>query len=425
VENPLNENHFDAIVVGSGPSGATLAKELSLRNKKVLILERGGDEPLQENVRSLLSILGSVPVGDKLVAPRAFTSGGTTALYFAVAEFPPLEPFLALGIDLSQALEEAKRELPLATVPDELLGSQSLRIRDSALALGFPWRKNTMLIDFSKCPGGYAYEAKWNARIHVRQAIDAGALLVTRARVTKALVENNEAVGVEYKVRQKKKESAARQVFGKKVIFAGGGAASPILLRNSGMTNMGSSGFYCHPNFGLFGLIPGLKAGPSFVASTGMDAGDGIGVGDGNPTRALYRMFMLGHRRWVRAFLYSQSVGVGVMVKEGMGGGLQENNRYHKELEKEDLARLDQGEEMARRILQHAGARHIHKTALGAAHVGGAVKIGEHVDENLETEYRNLHVCDGSVIPESVKVSPTMTLISLGKYLANRLAPVL
>ena len=37
---------LDAIVVGSGPGGATVAKELSQRNKKVLILEWGDNAPL-------------------------------------------------------------------------------------------------------------------------------------------------------------------------------------------------------------------------------------------------------------------------------------------------------------------------------------------------------------------------------------------
>ena len=37
---------FDAIVVGSGPGGAAVARELSRRGWKVLILERGGKAPV-------------------------------------------------------------------------------------------------------------------------------------------------------------------------------------------------------------------------------------------------------------------------------------------------------------------------------------------------------------------------------------------
>ena len=40
------EKDIDFIIVGSGPGGATVAKELSERKKKVLILEWGDNDPL-------------------------------------------------------------------------------------------------------------------------------------------------------------------------------------------------------------------------------------------------------------------------------------------------------------------------------------------------------------------------------------------
>jgi choline dehydrogenase-like flavoprotein len=36
---PWQEENFDAIVVGTGPGGATVARELGRRKKKVLVLE--------------------------------------------------------------------------------------------------------------------------------------------------------------------------------------------------------------------------------------------------------------------------------------------------------------------------------------------------------------------------------------------------
>jgi len=113
------------------------------------------------------------------------------------------------------------------------------------------------------------------------------------------------------------------------------------------------------------------------------------------------------------------------VFQEGSGGELRENGRYYKQLKEEDLGKLAKGEEVARQIIQNAGGKHLFKTTLGAAHVGGAVRIKEHVDENLQTEYRNLYVCDGSVIPDSVKISPTLTLICLGKHLGKHLSGAL
>ena len=190
------------------------------------------------------------------------------------------------------------------------------------------------------------------------------------------------------------------------------------------MKRIMNSGFYCHPSFGLFGTISCLKAGDSFVGSMGQVVEDNIGVGDGNLPRAFYRMFMLSHHRLIRAFRHSSSIGVLTMVKEGLGGGLREDGRYYKQFTQEDLSKLKRAEEIAHQILRHAGARHIFKSKPAASHIGGSIRIKEHLDENLQTEYRNLHVCDGSVIPVNVRVAPTFTLICLGKYLANRLWPV-
>jgi hypothetical protein len=415
------EREFEAIIVGSGPAGATLARELSKRKRKVLILERGGNTLVREGSPALASILSFVPVTDDLVAPRAFTTGGTTALYFGVVEFPPLDDFRALGIDLSEELDEAKRELPLVIVPDELLGAQSLKLRHAAVELGYEWSKSTMMVDLAKCPSGYTPESKWTARSYVQDAVAHGATLINRARVLRVLLDKGEAIGVEYEVRKSEKDMEIRRAFGAKIILAAGGAASPMLLRDSGIRSVMNSGFYCHPNFGMFGLLPGLKTRDTFVGCGGTLIDDELAVGDLNFARAFYRLFMLSNRRFIRAFRHASSIGVVVMLREGPGGGLREDGRYYKQLTGHDLRKLQRGEEIARRILQQAGARHIFKAKPAAAHVGGTIRIGEHLDENLQTEYRNLFVCDGSVIPANIKTTPTFTLICLGKYLARRL----
>jgi choline dehydrogenase-like flavoprotein len=361
-------------------------------------------------------------VGDNLAVARAFTTGGTTAIYFAVADYPPLEVFRSLGIDLAGELEEAKRELPLAVLPDELMGAQAMRVRESALELGYVWKKKTMLVDLSKCAAGYTYEAKWNARRYVLEAVAEGATLINRARVLKVLVSKKQAVGVEYKIQRGKKDFETRHAFGAKIILASGATASPLILRDSGIRNVADGGFYCLPSFAVFGIVHGLKAGENFVASMGTELQDDIGLGDANFARAFHRMLMLSHRRFIRAIFHAKSIGVGVGVKDGLGGVLREDGRYYKQLTKEDLGKLEKGEHMARQIIENAGGKHLFKSPIGAAHVGGTIRIKKHLDEHLQTEYDNLYVCDGSVIPEEANISPTLTLICLGKHLANHLS---
>jgi GMC oxidoreductase len=278
-----------------------------------------------------------------------------------------------------------------------------------------------MLIDLSKCASGYTSEAKWNARRYVLDAVAEGATLIDRATVLKVLVEKKQAIGVEYKIQRGKKEFEIRHAFGAKIILSAGATASPIILRDSGIRNIASDGFCCYPSFAVFGMVPGLKAGENFIGSMGAQVDEHMAIGDANFARASYRMFMLGRRRFIRAFCHSQSIGVGVGIKDELGGGLQGDGRYYKQLRKEDIGRLEKGEHMARQIIQNAGGKHIFTSPLRASHMGGVIRIKEHIDENLQTEYANLHVCDGSVIPESVRGTPTLTLICLGKYLANHL----
>lgn len=414
-------NQFDVIVVGSGPGGATVAREMSKRGNRVLILERGGNSPLKDSLLSTVSVIGAVPVGDKLVMGRGLTTGGSTAVYLAATVNPKPETFLPLGIDLSPALAEAEQELPLAPLPDAYLRPQSLKLRESAIALGHRLYTARMLVDQSKVASGYSVDAKWTARNYVHEAIGNGATLVNRARVLRVLVEDGRAVGVEYEVRKSKKEVEVRQAFGSKVIVAAGGAATPVILRNSGIRNVADKGFYCHPGFLVFGTVSGLKAQDGFGATWGLLLENGVHVGDANFNRTFFRTVMLGGRKWVRAFTgHSRTVAMGVMVKDNVGGEMRENGTYHKELAKEDLAKLAEGEAHARRVIEHAGGRDIFRSGISASHLGGTLRIREHVDEKLETEIRNLHVCDGSVLPASVN-TPTLSLICLGKYLSKQL----
>ena len=150
----LKRNEFDVIIIGSGTCGATIARELSKEKKKVLILEQGANQPLKETFSGISSIAQEVPLADNIKALRAITTGGSTALYFAVSKLPPLEIFLSLGIDLSKELEEVKKELPLTEFPDELFPPQSIRLRQSMEDLGYSCKKNMFLIDKSKCTSG-------------------------------------------------------------------------------------------------------------------------------------------------------------------------------------------------------------------------------------------------------------------------------
>jgi choline dehydrogenase-like flavoprotein len=112
-----------------------------------------------------------------------------------------------------------------------------------------------------------------------------------------------------------------------------------------------------------------------------------------------------------------------IKVRDDLAGHLTDSGGVRKALTDNDRAKLMKGYEMAKAILEKAGAKGIYKTWYLAAHPGGTVKLGEFVDSDLKMKnFENLYVCDCSVIPEPWGLPPAMTLICLGKRLAKHLA---
>ncbi|EDP94605.1 FAD-dependent oxidoreductase [Kordia algicida OT-1] len=415
--------HYDAIIIGSGTCGATIARELCKQNKKVLILERGATLPLKESLLGIGALANEVPVSGKLKDMRALATGGTSSLYFAVATPPPIDTFKSLGIDLTKEYKEALEELPIDYLPDELLGPQSLKLRDSARELGYDWYNQLMFVDQSKCKSGYTYESKWKAKDYVDDAIKDGATIINKAEVTKVITDNKKAIGVEYKLKKKTKSKKFElcKVFGDKIILTAGVLASPIILRNSGVKNVGDRGFYVDPNLVYFGLIPGLKSEKTFVGAMKADLEEDLALGDVNVIKSFYRLIMLSLLKPRHFFSYSNSIGIGVKVSEPLGGKFLDNGQFQKEFSKDVYKKLDKGSEDALKILKNAGAKHIIKGPMNVTGIGGLLRINEHIDNNLQTEFENLYVCDRSFIPDTFRDPPTLTLVCLAKYLANHL----
>lgn len=413
---------FDVVVVGSGPGGAATARELAARGMRVLILERGRNRPPKDSLLALAAVSDYARIGDEVGFARALTTGGTTALYFGVAEFPPLQAFQALGLDLTAVVEQARGELPMSTPPDDrLLSAQVLRVRDSARELGIPWTKTeAMLIDASKCGHGPRAGAIWRAKAYVDEAVKRGVTLVNRATVRKVLVSGRRAVGVEYDLRIGRRRETHR-AYGERIVLAAGALASPVILRESGV-RVGEHGFYCDPGYLLTAHVKGLRGGELFAGSMGTNTDeDGILVGDGCLPRTMYRGYMASQARFRRLWSHGRSIGIGIMVRDGRGGGIRENGRFHKDFTREETLKLSKAEDLARKIIRHAGGIEVERSEMSAAHLGGLASIGEYVSADLETECERLHVCDCSVIPEHIRLTPTFTLVCLGKYLAHRL----
>lgn len=421
----MNNTQFDVIVVGSGASGATLARDLSRRSLKVLLLERGGDSPPRETLAGIASIASEFPVADGMKATTAHTVGGATSIYFGVCKLPTAETFDQLGIDLRPQLEEVRRELPIVEPGEEFLAPQSALVCASARQLGYPMKRHPMLLDTAQCPAGrYSYEAKWKATGYVDAAVAQGAVLVSRARVRRIIVENGHAVGVEYVHGKGALGRRVCKAYARKIVLCAGSPATPKLLIDAGVPDIGSRGFFCKPAFMVFGTVPGLAGTDAFLGMTECDLGNGVTIGDGAMSASLFKLFMLSNLKLRHLFSHATTVAVAVALNDGQGGHITPDGRYLKRLAAHEREKLDAAAAVAVAILEQAGAKDIFRSKMVAGTPGGVLWVGQHLDRNLQTKIGNLYVCDQSVVPD-VRITPLVTLVCLARRLAEHLADAL
>lgn len=425
-----DDQRIDVIVVGTGPGGATVAKELSQRNKRVLILEWGDNDLLTgsflQGARTLLVPGKSLLLTNQLVAlARGITTGGSTIHYCATCFPVPFEMLKSYGIDIVNEVEETISELPVAALKDEMVGPMSKRIMESAHDLGYNWEKLDKFMyqdrwnpEYKFGHYGDPHKVKWSARMFVEEALDYGAVLINRAKATKVIIEDKTAVGVEFTKGRKKSK-----VFAPKVIISAGGIGTPIILRASKIKRVGYN-FFFDPLIGVRGTIKDINVPNSEIPMTaGVHMEDeGYMMTDLAHPFAFTALFAAEVFRFDKIFDRRNTLQIMVKAKDTLGGRLTDRGGVRKHLDKNDKGKLLRGYERAAKILKNAGAKDIFKTWYIAAHPGGTVKIGEIVDSNLKTEYENLYVCDCSVIPEAWGLPPTLTIIGLGKRLAKHLS---
>ncbi len=426
----------DVVVVGTGPAGATVARDLTRQGKDVIILERGADNQptgtmfgafkYQGGMNALGS--GMLITKDFLQVVRCLTLGGTSLMYLGCAWEPPLDMFARYDVHIADEVQEIKTELNVSPIPDELLGPRARALMESAQSLGYDWKKIPKFVNWNNCRTncnscfyGCPHKAKFQARDWVLEAVDGSARLMTDTFCERVIVENGIATGV--KATNKKGETLT--INADAVVISAGGIGSPAILQKSGIPDAGQT-FFFDPFVCAFGYSDKpLKPVNEFPMVAGVHLKEeGVMVTDMPVPLFIMLDYAFTSLKPLKALKgRGRLIGQLIKVRDDIEGVITVDEQIKsKPLTAADQYRLNKGKIIARDVLKNMGARDIWFTGDGAAHPGGTCRIGHTVDKNLETTFKNLYVVDASVIPESWGLPPSLTIMSLARRLSKRLA---
>lgn len=409
--------NYDFVIVGSGAGGATLAKELAKKGKKVLIVESGS------NVFPLPFVLEKSVEGTDIFT--AYGAGGATVLANANGVRSLEKQLAEFGIVLEKEYEELEKETGLAPIHDSLLSPDgSIRLLEICKKAGIGMQKMPKFIDHTKCTRcgncslGCPSGAKWTALSFLREAESHGADVIYNTKVEKVIVQNGKAKGVECI-----SANGPVKYYGNSIVLAAGGIKSPVILQNSGIKNAGQNLFIDICEF-YYGITPDIDLShepPMQLVNTEFLETEGFIHSTGSlKDRSKLKYYLKDN---VDAYMNSNLFAVIVKIKDEAKGRIFPDGTFTKTATAQDRKRLDKGGEAARVLLMAAGAKPdtIQKReGLYGGHNGAAAAIGVVVDKNLQTKIDNLFVCDASVLPELPGLPPMLTIMAIAKWFAKK-----
>ena len=327
-----------------------------------------------------------------------------------------MQQFEDKNLDILEELMEASGELKVTYFPKKLWGHSTQLIADAGTELGYIVEPMPKFIDFEKCRfcgrcvNGCVYDAKWDGTYFVNEAVEYGADLITDFNVFEVLHENDKVIGVVGIDKNNEKH-----IFkAKNVIVSAGALNTPIILKNSGIKNVGGQIF-----FDIFTTIGGYLEDANLKNELMM------GV------KAEFGPYFLSPHYSMQLLPLMQDKGIDAEDKDVIGlmlkfadtciGTIDHEGNIEKTLTEEDVGLIKEGYDKAIKILLEMGVpeESIVATSLKGAHPGGTAAVGEVVGNNFESEIKGLYVCDASVIPEAPGRPPILTIVAIAKKVAK------
>jgi choline dehydrogenase-like flavoprotein len=475
------------VVVGSGPGGALMATRLAEKGLDVVVLEEGryfhrhefNRRPFQMTQQMYRDLGLTVALGvPGIPIPLGKTVGGTSTINsgtcFRVPERVLTEWREDFGLGqftpdlLAPHYDECESFLKVQPVPEAVLGKVAEVIRRGADKLGYSHRPLDRNAD--RCQGsgvccfGCPTGAKQSMNLsYVPRALNAGAKLLTGARVETIVREGRTARGVVARTA----EGRRLEVRADAVVVACGTLYTPILLMNSRVSDRSGSlgnNLSIHPAAKVAALfeekIRGWEGVPQgYCIDEFKEEGIVFEGASVPPEYGAIGLPQIGKRFTEIMEAYEHLAFFGFLIEDESRGKVRPgpggSPRIHYNLKAPgDLMRLKRGAETLSRVFFEAGAHTVLPPIAGleelsspeelariqdpsvkvrdfeltAFHPLGTCRMGVSpekgvLDPGLEVwSTDNLFVADGSVFPSSLGVNPQMTIMAISSLAAEHVA---
>jgi len=246
----------DIVVIGSGAGGAMAARSLARAGMDTIVIEEGSSYGVDDFRESLpidrftklyrdggtTMAIGRPPI----VLPIGRAVGGTTVINSGTCfKTPPsvvhhwhdsIGLALAAPDRFNDYLNEVFATLQVAPVQERVMGKNGKLCLVGAEKLG--WSARPIVRNAPGCEGccqcaiGCPTNAKFGVHLNaLPQACQAGARIVSEARVERILTENGRTIGIE----ASRKDGSRLMIKAPTVLVAAGATETPLLLRRSGI----------------------------------------------------------------------------------------------------------------------------------------------------------------------------------------------
>jgi choline dehydrogenase-like flavoprotein len=462
---------YDVVVVGSGAGGGVVAAELAQRGRDVLLLECGPHLRAEDFARWEAKAthdlfwplrLAPAPGGEMVAFLAGRCVGGTTTINTKVAlraharDVAKWHPATGLTNDRGEPFTAAELD-PYYERVEQVLGVRERTdwkksvhtVEPGFRALGADLESVHSYTDANCSSCGSCLQGcpsnggKSTMNTYIADALARGILeLRADATVERVVIEGAEAAGLEYVDGAGERHTVRAGA----VVVAAGALNTPQLLMRSGVSNP-SIGRHLgvHPVRLVYGLFDEPQdahmvypitahcmkfqhdedGGFVIEATTIQDPisfattlSDESGPLWGRRLVEALRRF----RHWI-GFLAMANDENNSAVVVGEDGG----ERFDVDFSPVELERMAAGLRFSRAVLEAAGATQVCWSGLASTHVQGSCRMGDDptrsaVDRNGEShEVKRLFVGDASLIPRTLSVNPSLTIMALATRLAEHL----